>query len=253
LRRSGDLCADACAHHRLVWLVQADLGLESLVLVGCDVRRVRDDEVERPFDSGEQIALHEGDSAVDSGALLVLARQRQGLFRAVHRDDLGALVLVGDRKRDRARADADVQNTWLDEVVEEGQAALDDDLGLGPRDQGTFVHRQKQPAKAPLAEDVGERLAMDAAPDELVQSLAFVGRDRAVRRVELGARHPEHVGDQDLGVDAGRGDSRGAQPALDLVDLIQGHLDSFAADSHGFLTPQPLRAPAAAPPRRALR
>ena len=137
-------------------------------------------------------------------------------------------------------------------LAEEGEAALDDDLRLGPGDQRPVVHLQEEPTEAPLAEDVGERLAPEAPPDELVQPLGLEGGHRAARRVELGAREPEHVRDENLGVDARRGHSRCAEPAFDLVDGIQGHHTLFAADSHVFLTPPLSREPAAAPRRRGL-
>ena len=49
------------------------------------------------------------------------------------------------------------------EVREQREAPLDDDLRLGPRHERARVGAQRQPPEAPLAEDVGERLAGAAA------------------------------------------------------------------------------------------
>ncbi len=162
-------------------------------------------------------------------------------------------MFVGDRERDRSGADPDVEDARFDEVAEKGETALDHDLGLGAGNERPVVDLEEKAAEAPLTEDVGERLAPDPAPNEFFQSPTLVGRHRAVRRVELGAGDSEHVGDQDLGVDARRRHTGCAELELDLVDGVQGHLDSFAADSHAFLTPRRLQAPAAAPLRRAPR
>ena len=70
-----------------------------------------------------------------------------------------ARMLVGDRERDRARAGADIEHRGRVEPAEQLEAALDDDLRLGPGDEDAPVDLQRQPPEAPLAEDVRDRLA----------------------------------------------------------------------------------------------
>ena len=69
-----------------------------------------------------------------------------------------ASKLVGERQGDRAGAGADVEHPRRLDVTQPGEAALDHDLRLGPRDQRPLVDREREPAEAPFAEDVGDRL-----------------------------------------------------------------------------------------------
>ncbi len=92
-------------------------------------------------------------------------------------------VLVRDRKRDRAAARADVEDARLVDLRDPRETALDDDLGLRPRHEHAPVDAQREPAEAPLAEHVRERLARLAAGDELLDGLLLALRQLA-RRVE---------------------------------------------------------------------
>ena len=79
------------------------------------------------------------------------------------------------------------------EAAQQLEAALDDDLGLGPRDEHAPVDLQRQPPEPPLAEDVRERLAAGAprraAPRcgrELVRRRARGSRSRYSSRAASG-------------------------------------------------------------------
>ena len=72
-------------------------------------------------------------------------------------------ALLRERERDRAAARADVDDARRLGAVEQREAPLDDDLGLGARHERARVGLQRQPAEVPVAEDVGERLAPAAA------------------------------------------------------------------------------------------
>src|SRR5688572_7563355 len=65
---AGDLLPDAFADDCAVGFVEADLGLEGVVLGHGDVRRVGDDEVERAGHACEKVAAPELDAAVHVGA-----------------------------------------------------------------------------------------------------------------------------------------------------------------------------------------
>ena len=141
----------------------AHLRLERVELARRDVRRVRDDEVERPVDAGEQVGL-------DEGRRRGRARSRsRARARAPRSDDVGrgdarAGTLVLERERDRAAAGADVDDAReLGRSREQREAALDDDLRLGARHERARVGLQRQPPEVPVAEHVGERLTR-AAP-----------------------------------------------------------------------------------------
>ena len=169
-------------------------------LDGPDVRRVRHDQV--PAFAGEpceEIVAPELD--VDTRALHVLAGEGERVLRHVDAGHAGPRVLVGDRERDRARPGADVEHARRVGAVQQRQAPLDDRLGLGTRDERPPVDGQREPAEAPLAEDVLERLARCPPCDERPRALrARLGsgdgrgacRARSGRlreRAPAGARH----------------------------------------------------------------
>ena len=128
---------------------------------------------------------------------------------SVDRRDARPRCFVGDRERDRPASGADVENARLGDPVDPRQAALDDDLRLGSRNEHPRVDARRQPAKSPFAEHVRERLAELAAHDQSIELL-----QRGVVELAAGVRpetapcRPEHVGEQDLGIDVGATRSR---------------------------------------------
>ena len=115
------------------------------------------------------------------------------------------MELVGEREGDRAGAGADVEHPRRLDVAQPGEAALDDDLRLGPRDQRAPVDRERQPPEAPLAEDVGDRLVARAARDEVAVAVELGVGERPVEvGVELDPLAAERVGEQELRVEARR-------------------------------------------------
>ncbi len=82
---------------------------------------------------------------------------------------MGVGSLVRDRERDRARAGTEVEHARLGLVTEQGEAALHDDLRLGPWDQRPRVRLQHEPPETPLAQDIRERLAVPATFEQRVE------------------------------------------------------------------------------------
>ena len=78
-------------------------------------------------------------------------------------------VLVGDRECDRSRSGADVEHPRRFELGDQRERAVDEDLRLGPRDQGPPIDREGQATEPPLAEHVLERLAACPPADELAR------------------------------------------------------------------------------------
>jgi hypothetical protein len=111
-------------------------------------------------------------------------------------------MLVGDGESDRAGAHADVEHARrVAELAQDREAALDDGLGLGPWHERARVGLQRQPAEAPLAEDVGERLPQAPARQQLVQAIALVRVEHAVALDgHARPRQPERVRQQQLRV-----------------------------------------------------
>jgi len=63
-------------------------------------------------------------------------------------------VLVGDRQRDRAGARADVEDGRPVDIAQELEAAVDDNLGLGPRDEDALAVARANAERTGLAERV---------------------------------------------------------------------------------------------------
>src|SRR5262249_14341505 len=83
-----------------------------------------------------------------------------------------------------------------------GKRTLDHDLGLRPRDEGTRVRLERQPAKVPVAEDVRERLAPAAPLHEEPQAGELgLGEGVVVALVPLEARAAQPVREDQLGVE----------------------------------------------------
>ena len=91
--------------------------------------------------------------------------------------------------------------------------------------------REREPPEAPLAEHVRERLARLAAGDQPLERLLLRARQLARRlERELRPREPEHVRDEDLGVDAGRVAAGRRETLGRLVDRPPGlHAEAAAS------------------------
>src|SRR5581483_10160514 len=211
LRRAGEALVLAAADERDLRL-PAELGLEPVETR--DVRRVGDDDGPALGRRLRPVLLAKLDLETEPGG--VLAGEREGVRRDVYADDVRVRPLVLQRERDRARADADVEDPRPLDPVDESEDTLDERLRLRPRHERARVGLQREPAEAPLAEDVGERLASLAAGEERLESLHLLVR--AGR--ETGARRPEHVGDEPLRVDPGRLDAGRGEPALGLGESL---------------------------------
>ena len=113
-------------------------------------------------------------------------------------------MLVRDRQRDRSRPGPDVEHRRLGAIRDQLEAALDEHLGLGPRDQDAGIDAQREPAESPLAQHVRERLARSPASDELAEEALPLGRHLVAVCVQLGTRDAERVREQPLRVHARR-------------------------------------------------
>ena len=179
----GDRLRDARADERRAGLVVAHLRLERVDLL----RRRRTAGSRRRGRSapGERRrgCRARWSSTVEPVRAGVLGRERERVRRDVERGDARAGVLLRDGEGDRSGAGADVEDARRVAAVEEGERALDEDLRLGPRDERARVAAQGQAAEVPVAEDVGERLALAAARDEGAARGELVLGQRAVERV----------------------------------------------------------------------
>ena len=138
----------------------------------------------------------------DAGPGHVLTRERERVGRDVDRGHPRPGMFVCDRQGDRTRPSADVEDTRSLDAANVRKSALDHDLGLGPWNQRPPVAGEREPSKAPFAEDVGDRLTRRPASDEravLVQLVAVQGPfEVGVERDSLPA---ERVREQELRVE----------------------------------------------------
>ena len=184
----------------------ANLGLETLDLGLRDVRRIRDDEVERAGEPGDEVGLDERDRETEP--FRVLPGERERVPRDVGGGDDRTGMLIGDREGDRTRSRADVDHRRGVDSSDRGQRPLDERLGLRPRHERASVGPEHEAPEAPLAQDVGERLAAAAPLDERSRRCSLGLVQRLVEaRVELEAGQAERVGKDQLGVEPRSADS----------------------------------------------
>ena len=189
---------------RLTRLPVANLGLEPVDLLRQHVRRVGDDEVPATVrKAAVEIPLAQVDGDARSRHVRTghLERPRRG----VDASHLRTGVLVGEREGDRAASRTDIEDAGRGDAGEPCEAPLDHDLGLGTRDEHAPVDREREPAEAPLAEHVRQRLAGLAARDQPLELLLLGARELAfVLERELRARTADHVRHENLRVDLRR-------------------------------------------------
>src|SRR6478736_1264865 len=129
------------------------------------------------------------------------------------RGDASPGMLVDDRERDRTGASTNVEYGRLAHSIQVLERPLDDDLGLGPRNQRPCVRLQRQPPEAPVAEDVCERLAARPAGEQRLVALVSLWRELALQ-VHVEERPSAVVArprEQQLGLEASGVDTRPSQ------------------------------------------
>ncbi len=133
-------------------LVQLDLGRQRGALG--HVGQVRQHRVERPRNSLEQVGLDELHVEPERGRVRPRHRERVGAQVDTDHRQIGSLLLQGER--DSAAPGPDVRDPG---APIERQRDLDQQLGLGPRDQHPAVDRQRDPPERLAPDDVRDRLA----------------------------------------------------------------------------------------------
>ena len=132
--------------------------VERIDLVRRHVRRVRDDEVERPVEPREQLALDELDAAGRSPrrsrAATASASGRR--VRSGHAAPGCSSAIASAIAPDPVPMSSTVGSA---RSASSSRQRSTSDLRLGPRDQDARIDPQREPAESPLAEHVRERLA----------------------------------------------------------------------------------------------
>ena len=192
-------------------------------VAGGDVGRVGDDGV--GVEAGEQVAVHERD--LETEALRVRARDIEGVSGDVRAEHLEVGPLVLQCKCDGARARAHVDHPRL---RRQGQRGLDHELGLRSWDEHARVDREHQTPEPLLAEDVRHRLAPRRRGGEVHERARLVRLELAPGRGDDGgAADPQHVREQELGVEPRRVAAGGGE----------GHVGRVEGVAHGGAAQQP--------------
>ena len=126
----------------------------------------------------------------------------------------------GERERPAARAEVDADRLGLGARTKRVDGELGDTLGLGARHEDSGSDRElERPERRPAGE-VLQRFAPGAALDETgelrgIRFLELATDDHA--RLHAAARQPEHVPDEQFGIDFGVGHSGRCEPRRRLV------------------------------------
>ncbi len=105
----------------------------------------------------------------------------------------------GDRQRHRTRTGAEVEHASLAIVRQASDRELDQQFGLGTRNQHIGRDLQIEPVEFAPSDQVGDRLAVAAAASERIEGLRLLGVHGVVgMRREPCAVAAEHVREQQL-------------------------------------------------------
>ena len=230
-------------------LVVANLGLERLPLGRGDVGGVRDDEIAataprtRRIGEVPQPELHAGDDAV---ALGVRARDGERPFRKIEGQNARVRTLERDRHRDAAAPRAEIgHDRGVGKLLEGG---VDDELGLGPRDEDPRVDVEAAAAKLGEPLDVLERLPRLATRDRPLEP-------RGVLRAQgIGAPREqgrpvaaEDGGDEELRLAGRQGNAGALEPAFRLGERLpdgpQARTSSFSRSAWSCATRASITSP----------
>src|SRR5262249_35030398 len=154
------------------------LGLQTRAIAVAHVRRIGDDEIEWTVDAVEEIGVNETDLRIDAMPRRVAPRNLECRIGKVGRDEPRDRTVVRDRYGETSAARADVSDLvarGCRRAIGDLEPNLDDELGLGPRNEHGAGDLERQPPEFVPPDDVRDGLAGGAPRDE-----------RAIARLEAG-------------------------------------------------------------------
>lgn len=184
--------------------VIADVGHHARRVSPRHVRRVRDDHVEQPHRRLEQVADQERHPIrnVERAGIPAGYRDRRG--RDVGHLDVPCRPFAGERQAEGATARPHVHDTHEPACRDTLQGVVDDELGLGPRNEDVRVDEEVAAVELARPDDVGHRFARRAARDQHVEGREEFGRGRLVGARDPGGAIPlQDVAREHLGVEVG--------------------------------------------------
>ena len=175
-----------------------------------NIRRVGDDDRDRPVELGEGVLeVDEGErGVVGADAREVLLRPDEGVDRVLGREHARVRHLGGERQGDRAAAGAEIDRDGAGGCrgPQRVDRQLRDHLGLGARHEHPGADAQLEVAEGRDAGDVLQGLARRAARDERRRALGARPSSSASPRTAAACTAPrpsaEDVAGEQLGIDA---------------------------------------------------
>ena len=191
-------------------------------LLVAEVGRVGGDEVVGPVHPGEQVRMEEAELAPEQGAAVGREHRRGG-----GGDVGGADVQVGPlaAQRDRHAAAAGAGVVHARSGSRQGDGALDQELGVRPRDQHRGADREAQAVELLAAADVGDGDSAFAPDEQLPVAAESVALHRVGKpREHLLARRAERLGQQQRSVELRSLDPAIGEPEVSFSEgLADGH------------------------------
>lgn len=182
---------------------EADFGGVQTGVFACDIRGVRNDQIENFSRERFQPDAFTKLDIADAQPRGVAAGHSQGGGGAVGGDDPAGGAFARDGQRDGARSGAEVGDAPGAAGGDALQSELHQQLGFGARDEcGGRDLQLHRPEFAPSRE-VGERFACGAACDQRVESRhGFVWQEQVGPGMEMDAIAVQHETQQGFGVEA---------------------------------------------------
>ncbi len=195
-------------------LVLAHLGVEGEDLVGADIGRVGDHQVEGiRLQARGPIAAEQGRAAGEAEVGGVLAGHGQGFLGNVHAQAPCRGALGQQGQQDGARADAEVEDARGPARLQPLQGGDHHQLGVGARRQHLRPDVQHDGPEALATQDVGDGFAPFAAAEVGLQRLRLLGGEAPLRIVQqVGPRGAGGRLEQQARVDHRAVDPGGLQP-----------------------------------------
>lgn len=195
--------------------------------VGRDVRRVRDDDGDGSVEFAERIGeVAEHESGVVGTRLGEIAgRPRERVRGVLDRPDprMRNLGCQGERDGTAAGAEVDGDGFGIRHPAEGVDGELGHLLRLGAGNEDPGTDREFEGTERSDARDVLQRLTSRAARDELKDRRGIRCSECPAddgRRLHLPAALPEHMADEEVGVDIGIRDAGQGQRVDDLVTQL---------------------------------
>ncbi len=171
---------------------------------GRHIWEVRADDVERAGQRSQQVPAHQLDPLAERMRRHVARGDLECLLGCVRSNDLHVGRVMREGDRDAAAAGPHVRHPHrVARVTGDLDRALHKHLGVGIRDEDRGGDDEIEPHELLVADQVGHRFAFGSFRREApIRDQLSLGERAIEPQIEVEAAQPEHVGQQDLRVEA---------------------------------------------------